>query len=145
MFSHSLSHFASFSLPFNSLLIFFFIFLLFLLFCQAWLLSRYMVMARRGLLEGTEDRYGLMSRLGTRDMIPMRRKIRHWQKQFKRRHMFWGLMVLVFMCVLTKFVLLNMFSDQLEWEPVIHSNLLEHKPSSSPNIFSVYKIFCYSN
>lgn len=111
------------------------------MFCQAWLLSRYMVMARRGLLEGTEDRYGLMSRLGTRDMIPMRRKIRHWQKQFKRRHMFWGLMVLVFMCVLTKFVLLNMFSDQLEWEPVIHSNLLEHKPSSSPNIFSVYKFF----
>ncbi|KAG5053015.1 hypothetical protein JHK87_005213 [Glycine soja] len=96
-----------------------------------------MFKARRGLLDGTEQRYGLMSS-SMRGMSSTRRKIRHWQKLFRLklgRHMFLGLMVLVFMCVLTKFVLLNMFSDQLTLDPEIHANLVKHyvpSPNNSP-------------
>lgn len=97
-----------------------------------------MLMSRRGLLDGgTEERYGLMS-FGNKDMFPMRRKIRHWHKNFKRRHLFWALMVLVFMSVFTKFLLLNMFSDQLDMNPQIHSNVVEDDPSS-PNTLPVYE------
>ncbi|RZC26699.1 O-fucosyltransferase 19 [Glycine soja] len=98
-----------------------------------------MFKARRGLLDGTEQRYGLMSS-SMRGMSSTRRKIRHWQKLFRLklgRHMFLGLMVLVFMCVLTKFVLLNMFSDQLTLDPEIHANLVKHyvpSPNNSPTL-----------
>jgi len=103
-----------------------------------------MFKAGRSLLDGTEERYGLMSS-SMRGMSSTRRKIRHWQKLFKLklgRHMFWGLMVLVFMCVIAKFVLLNMFSEQLDLDPVNHANVVKHVPSpkKSPvhnNLFHV--------
>ena len=103
-----------------------------------------MFKARRGLLDGTEQRYGLMSS-SMRGMSSTRRKIRHWQKLFRLklgRHMFLGLMVLVFMCVLTKFVLLNMFSDQLTLDPEIHANLVKHYVPS-PNNSPVYNNLSY--
>ena len=102
-----------------------------------------MFKVRRGLLDGTEERYGLMSS-SMRGMSSTRRKIRHWQKLFRLklgRHMFLGLMVLVFMCVLTKFVLLNMLFDQLALDPVIHANLVKHVPS--PNKSPVYNYLFY--
>jgi len=89
---------------------------------------------RRGLLDGGEDRYGLMS-FGTKDIFIMRRKIRYWQKQFKQRHLFGGLMVLLLMCVITKFILMNMFSDQLDLDTAIPSNVVQDEPS--PNNWPV--------
>ncbi|KAK7300553.1 hypothetical protein RJT34_11399 [Clitoria ternatea] len=101
-----------------------------------------MFKARRGLLDGTDERYGLMSS-GMRGMSSIRRKIRHWYRQFRLklgRHMFWGLMVLIFMCMLTKFVLLNIFSDQLDLAHVTHSNVVPNVsnviPDIDPNIVS---------
>ncbi|KAE9596172.1 putative GDP-fucose protein O-fucosyltransferase [Lupinus albus] len=86
-----------------------------------------MFMATRGLLDGTEERHGLM----LFGMSSMQRKTRHYQKLFRLRlgrRVFWALMVLVFMCVVTKFVLFNMFSDQLHLNPLIPSNMVEDKP-----------------
>jgi len=83
------------------------------------------------MLEGTEEPYGLIS-FGMRGMSSTRRKIRHWQKILKLKlglHMFLGLMVLVFMCVIAKFVLLNVLSEQLEFEPFNHTNVVKHLPS----------------
>jgi len=104
-----------------------------------------MFKVRRGLLDGTEERYGLMSS-SMRGMSSTRRKIiRDWQKLFRLklgRHMFLALMVLVFMCVLTKFVLLNMFSDQLTLDPEIHANLVKHYVPS-PNNSPVYNNLSY--
>ncbi|KAG4953329.1 hypothetical protein JHK87_038923 [Glycine soja] len=98
-----------------------------------------MFKVRRGLLDGTEERYGLMSS-SMRGMSSTRRKIiRDWQKLFRLklgRHMFLALMVLVFMCVLTKFVLLNMLFDQLALDPVIHANLVKHVPSPNKSPIS---------
>ncbi|XP_029130303.1 O-fucosyltransferase 19 [Cajanus cajan] len=104
-----------------------------------------MFKGRRGLLDGPEERYGLMSS-GMRGMSSTRRKIRHWQKLFRLklgRHMFWSLMILVFMCVLTKFVLLNMFSDQLALDPITHANVVKHVPS--PNKSPTLKIWKHPN
>ncbi|RZB67717.1 O-fucosyltransferase 19 [Glycine soja] len=105
-----------------------------------------MFKVRRGLLDGTEERYGLMSS-SMRGMSSTRRKIiRDWQKLFRLklgRHMFLALMVLVFMCVLTKFVLLNMLFDQLALDPVIHANLVKHVPS--PNKSPTLKIWKHPN
>ncbi|CAJ1970972.1 unnamed protein product [Sphenostylis stenocarpa] len=84
-----------------------------------------MFKARRSLLDGTEERYGLMSS-GMRGMSSTRRKIRHWQKLFRLqlgRHMFFALMVLVCLCMLAKFVLfMNMSSDPLALD-TIHANV----------------------
>ncbi|XP_058744853.1 O-fucosyltransferase 19-like [Vicia villosa] len=90
---------------------------------------------RRGLLDGAEEHYGLMS-FGTKDIFRIRRKIRLWHKKFKRRHIFGGLMVLIFVCMLSKFLLLNMFSEQLDLDPVIHSNAVEdeHSPKKIPTL-----------
>ncbi|KOM46946.1 hypothetical protein LR48_Vigan07g065000 [Vigna angularis] len=99
------------------------------------------MLTRRNMSEGTEERHGLMSS-GIRGMSP-RRKIRHWQKLFRLklgRHMFWGLMVLVFMCVIAKFVLLNMFSEQLDFDPINHTNVLKHLPSPTKSpTFKIWK------
>lgn len=88
---------------------------------------------RRGLLDGVEEHYGLMS-FGTKDIFRIRRKIRLWHKKFKRQHIFGGLMVLIFVCMLSKFLLLNMFSEQLDLDPVIHLNAVEgeHSPKNLP-------------
>ncbi|KAL1348362.1 hypothetical protein AAHE18_07G075200 [Arachis hypogaea] len=65
----------------------------------------------RGLLEGGEERHGLLS------MCSVRHRIRHWQKLCRMkqgRHMFWGLIVLLLMCFLLKFLLMHIFSHQLD-------------------------------
>lgn len=88
---------------------------------------------RRGLLDGAEEHYGLMS-FGTKDIFRIRRKIRLWQKKFKRQHLFGGLIVLIFVCMLTKILLLNIYSDQLDLNSVAHSNAMkdEHSPKFLP-------------
>jgi hypothetical protein len=97
---------------------------------------------RRGLLDGVEEHYGLMSPGSTKDIFHIRRKIRFWQRKLKQRHIFGGLIVLIFMCVLIKFILLNMFFRQLDLDPMIHSNVVEdHKPS--PNNLSVNEKFIH--
>ena len=101
---------------------------------------------KRGLLDGgVEEHYGLMSFGNSKDIFPkLRRKIKHyWQKKFKRRHVFCGLIVLVFMSMLTKFLLLTIFSDQLDLDPNIHSNLMQDKPS--PTNFSTLEIWKHPN
>lgn len=106
-----------------------------------------MFKARRGLSDGSEERYGLMSS-GIKGMSSTRRKIRHWQKLFRLklgRHMFLGLMILIFMCVLTKFVLLNMFSDQLTLDPIIHANMGKNirSPNKSPVCNNLFHMIFY--
>ncbi|WJX64101.1 O-fucosyltransferase 19, variant 2 [Trifolium repens] len=95
---------------------------------------------RRGLLDGVEEHYGLMSPGSTKDIFHIRRKIRFWQRKLKQRHIFGGLIVLIFMCVLIKFILLNMIFRQLDLDPMIHSKVVEdHKPS--PNNLSTLEIW----
>ncbi|XP_028792773.1 O-fucosyltransferase 19-like [Neltuma alba] len=84
--------------------------------------------ARRVVLEGgTEDRYG------TRSTASFRRKIHHCRKLFRLhtgRRLSWALLFLAFMCVLVKFVLLNMLF-QLGLDPSIRSNVVQDIPSPS--------------
>lgn len=99
--------------------------------------------------EGTEERHGLMSS-GIRGMSSPQRKLRHWQKVLRLklgRHMFWGLMVLVFMCVIAKFVLLNMFSEQLDFDPINRTNVVKHLPSptKSPVYNILFHLLFYSD
>ncbi|KAF7816366.1 O-fucosyltransferase 19-like [Senna tora] len=86
------------------------------------------ILGRRGLLEGgTEERYGIM-----RSTSSLPRKIRHWRKYFRfktGRRLFWAFMILAFMCVLLKFVLLNMLV-QLRLNPSFRSNVVRDLPSS---------------
>ncbi|QHO27392.1 uncharacterized protein DS421_7g207610 [Arachis hypogaea] len=87
----------------------------------------------RGLLEGGEERHGLLS------MCSVRHRIRHWQKLCRMkqgRHMFWGLIVLLLMCFLLKFLLMHIFSHQLDVHRAIRSNIVQHKNSSHTH--SVY-------
>ena len=105
-----------------------------------------MALQRRGLLDNAEERHGLMRSFSMRNMASLRRRTRHWKKLFRlklgRRRVFWGLLVLAFMCMLAKLVMLNMLSD-LNLNPVIRKNEVRDIPSS-PKISPVRLTFLRS-